>query len=217
MAKTKVVRPVWRKFHERFTPRAAAWVREGGHALVYRDDGDLSVLLGTNGTGELTEQALWALLAVEQRRSKKLTDGPAKGLRTAHVQPHAEWAVIDWCERDAGFEKPTRVLSLDCIACAACCHDANVLLDPDDLERFRDGGRADLTKSKFIKRGRDGKMHLRFIDKGACQHLLADRRCGIYELRPFNCRAFPAGTEACLAARESTNAWRDGIPRSDAP
>ena len=212
MAKTKVVRPVWRKFHERFTTRAAAWVRAGGHAVVYRDDGDLTLLLGTTEHGELTEAALWSILAVEQHRSRVLRDGPAKGLRAAHVQPHAEWAVIDWCERDSGFEAPTRVLHLDCLACAACCHDANVLLDEEDLERFRDAGRADLTTSRFIKRSRDGKRHLRFLKESACQHLHTDNKCQIYELRPYNCRVFPAGSEACLAARESTREWRDGVP-----
>ena len=212
MAKTAVVRPVWRKFHERFVARAGDWVRAGGHAMVYRDDGDLSLVCATDERGELTEAGLWSLLAIEQRRSRIAVEGPLEGLRTARVQPHAEWAVVDWCERDAGFEKPTRVLHLDCLACAACCHDANVLLDDADIERFHDAGRADLASSRFVKRSRDGKLHLRFAKASACQHLLLDKKCGIYELRPYNCRVFPAGSEACLAARESTLKLRDGIP-----
>jgi Fe-S-cluster containining protein len=215
MSKTQVVRPVWRKFHDRFLARAADWVKSGGHALVYSDKGELRMLLGVDDDGKLTEFALWSLLAVEQRAAKTVERGPARGLRIARVQSHAEWAVVDWCERDSAYEAPTRVLHLDCLECAACCHEASVLLDESDLDRFREAGRADLVSRKFIKRSRDGKVHLRFEKGGKCQHLLSDRKCAIYEIRPFNCSVFPAGSEACLAARESTNQWRDGVPLSE--
>jgi Fe-S-cluster containining protein len=36
-----------------------------------------------------------------------------------------------------------------------------------------------------------------------------DNRCAIYAIRPFNCSVFPVGSEACLAARESTLHVRD--------
>jgi Fe-S-cluster containining protein len=211
MPKTTVARPVWRKFQERFLSRAAEWVRAGGHAIVCRDDGKMDVYLGVEGSGELTEFALWALLAVEQRRAKPVVSGPARGLRAARVSAHARWAVLDWCERDSGFDAPTRKLAFDCLACAACCHDANVLLDESDLDRFREAERHDLTSSRFIVRGRDGKIRLRFVKRGPCQHLGGDNKCGIYSIRPYNCSVFPVGSEACLAARESTHSWRDTL------
>ncbi|MFO0619010.1 MAG: YkgJ family cysteine cluster protein [Polyangiaceae bacterium] len=211
MPSTRIVRPVWRKFQSRFFARAVKWVRDGGHAVVVNDDNKLELLLGVDATGELTEFALWALLSVEQRRARLVTEGPAKGLRQTGVGRHARFAVLDWCERDSVFDAATRALDLDCLACAACCHDSNVLLDQDDLDRFVAGGREDLTTSAYIKRSRDGKVRLRFLGKGPCQHLARDNKCRIYALRPFNCSVFPAGSEACLAARESTHAWRDDL------
>lgn len=205
---------MWRKFQDRFFPRAVKWVRDGGHAVVVsegsaRGGPKLELLLGADARGELTEFALWALLSVEQRRARLVTEGIAKGLRQTGVARHARYAVLDWCERDSVFDAPTRVLNLDCLACGACCHDSNVLLDDEDLDRFRAAGRDDLTTSAYIKRSRDGKVRLRFLGKGPCQHLAKDNKCRIYVLRPFNCSVFPAGSEACLAARESTHAWRD--------
>ena len=44
-----------------------------------------------------------------------------------------------------------------------------------------------------------GRRVLRVV-RGDCVHL-AGNDCVIYELRPDNCRAFPAGSEGCLGAR----------------
>lgn len=222
MPASRIVRPVWRKFQHRFFARAVRWVKDGGHAVIVHDSdkasggrGKLEVLLGVDAKGELTEFALWALLSVEQRRARLVTEGPAKGLRITGVGRHARYAVLDWCERDSVFDAATRSLDLDCLACGACCHDSNVLLDQDDLDRFRAAGRDDLTTSAYIKRSRDGKVRLRFLGKGPCQHLATDNKCQIYVLRPFNCSVFPAGSEACLAARESTHQWRDDLSPLD--
>jgi Fe-S-cluster containining protein len=214
MASERVERPVWRKFHTRFSDRAAHWVKSGGHAVVYADDGRMWMVVGVDRRRKLTELALWSLLAVEQQTAPIVKHGPFEGLRRARVEPHAEWAVLDWCDRDSGFEHPTRILELDCLECAACCHDASVVLDDDDLKRFRNAGRADLTTSRYVRRRADGRVHLRFLREGRCQHLGVDYRCAIYAIRPFNCSAFPVGSEACLAAREATRSIRDEAPEA---
>lgn len=207
----RVVRPVWRRFVPRFLDRAADWVRSGGHAAVVFDEKRIDLLLGVGPDGRITEQGLWAVLALEQRRYRKVKEGPAEGLFLARVRPHALEAALDWCDRDSMMPRATRVLHFDCLECGACCHESHVILDQDDLDRFRAGGRADLTRSAYVKRARDGKITLRFAKDGRCQHLELDNKCRIYQLRPFNCSVFPVGSEACLAARESTLNIRDGV------
>lgn len=205
-----VVRPVWRKFHPRFLARAATHVRAGGCAVIDDDATGVRMLLPVDERGKITELGLWALLAIEQQRWRRVVDGPAQGLATARVRPHFEGSVLDWCDRDGVHPGPTRSVALDCLACAACCHEANVLLDEADFERWTDAGRGDLVSRAYIRRARDGKVTLRFAASGRCQHLGLDKKCGIYEIRPDNCRAFVVGSEACLAAREDTLGLRDG-------
>lgn len=219
-----VHRPVWRRFDARFYERAVEWVRAGGAAAIVhpsaRPAGStagaprsprVDMLLRTDERGQITELGLWALLSISQRRWVRVATGPATGLGLARAQSHAVDAVLDWCERDGIHARPTRRLRLDCLACGACCHDSNVQLGDDDLERFRSAGRDDLLGSRFIQR-RGGKIRLRFAPGGRCQHLERDLRCRIYAIRPFNCSVFPVGSEACLAARESTLQLRDGAP-----
>lgn len=205
----RVERPVWRRFIPRFSGRAAQWVRQGGHAAIQHSDKHIDLLLGVDEQGAITESALWAVLALEQRRYVRVKEGPAKGLFIARAAVHSLDAVLDWCDRDSIHEGPTRKMRLDCLECGACCHEANVILDEEDFERFREGGRPELAKKPYVKRSRDGKVTLRFLDNGRCRNLAEDNKCHIYELRPFNCRVFPVGSEACLAARESTLSIRD--------
>jgi hypothetical protein len=210
MSAYEVVRPIWRSFKPAYLPRAAAHVRAGGHAVIVRDDEALEMILGVDAKGKITELGLWSILAIEQQRWRRVVEGPAKGLATARVKPDYEGSVLDWCERDSVHEGPSRLIRLDCLECAACCHESNVVLDEADLERFREGGRPDLLGRAYIKRSRDGRITLRFAETGKCQHLGRDKKCGVYAIRPDNCRAFVVGSEACLAAREDTLGYRDG-------
>lgn len=203
-------RPVWRRFKPQFLARAAAYVRKGGHAAIVHKNGRVDMLLTIGDDGRITELGLWSILAIEQRRWVRVKSGPAKGLATAKVAPRFTGSVVDWCDRDSVHEGPLRRMKLDCLKCAACCHDSNVVLDEADLDRFREGGRADLVHKDYIKRARDGRITLRFIGKGACQHLRKDKKCSIYAIRPDNCSVFVVGSEACLAAREDTLQLRDG-------
>ena len=176
---------------------------------------DVEVLLPVDNKGKLPELARWALLAIEHKRTTRVLDGPAKGLATTRIKPHYAGSVLDWCTRDSIHEGTTRTFDLDCIACGACCHDSNVILDEVDLDRFRKAGRKELTTSKHIVRHKDGRISLRFAKPGPCQLQASDNRCTIYEIRPDNCRRFVMGSEACLAAREDTLHLRDGAPSDD--
>jgi uncharacterized protein len=209
MARAVIVRPIWRRFSARFLANAAAFVRDGGHAAIVRDRGIVDLLLTVDEKGKITEQGQWALLAIEQQRWRRVVSGVARGLAAARASRNFADVVIDWCERDSGHRGPTRAIKLDCTTCAACCHDANVVLDEVDLERWRAADRRDLTAKSYVRRDADGRITLRFAEGGRCQHLRDDKKCGIYELRPENCRVFPAGSEACLAAREDTLGLRD--------
>jgi Fe-S-cluster containining protein len=203
-------RPVWRRFRPMFLARAAAHVRKGGHAAIVHKTGRVDLLLTVGEDGKITELGLWSLLAIEQRRWRRVKAGAAKDLATARVNPKFTGSVVDWCDRDSVHEGPTRTIKLDCLECAACCHEANVVLDEADFDRFREGGRPDLVHRDYIKRARDGKITLRFLPNGRCQHLRRDKKCRIYPIRPDNCSVFVVGSEACLAAREDTLKLRDG-------
>lgn len=204
-----VTRPVWRRFVPRFRARAITHALGGGFSAVVPDEGRIELLLPCDGKGRITELGLWALLAIEQQRWRKLTSGPEAGLATALVGVDFEEVVLDMCERDGVHEGPTRTLLFDCLACGACCTEANVELEAADLARFRAAGRADLVGKDYVRRAR-GKVTLRFLENGRCQHLGGDNKCAVYSFRPDNCRAFPVGSECCLAAREQSLGWVDG-------
>ena len=106
--------------------------------------------------------------------------------------------VAGWCERDSALPESMTLETLDCRACGACCRDNDVLLGKDDFARWRAAGRSDLEAPEFL---RARKRKLRVLPSGDCVHLRGND-CGIYEVRPDNCRAFPAGSECCLFARD---------------
>ena len=112
-------------------------------------------------------------------------------------------AIREWCDRDSGYDGPTRHAVLDCIECGACCRDNRAVVEPGDLRAWRRAERRDLLSRAYLKRS-NGQIVLRLTTTGRCLHLDSGNRCRIYELRPSNCRAFPVGSEACLAARLET-------------
>jgi hypothetical protein len=204
-----VKRPIWRRYLPTYRPDAIAFVRRGGHAAIVHPRGRIEALVGLDATGKLTELGEWSLLAIEQTRWRRVRSSPGVDIASARVKPDYVDAVLDWCERDAVHPGPTRRITLDCQTCAACCHDMNVVLAAEDVERWSAAGRSDLHGRVYLRR-RDGRLVLRVHDTGRCLHLRRDKLCRIYDLRPDNCRAFVVGSEACLAAREETLALRDG-------
>src|SRR6185503_16784645 len=121
-----VVRPVWRRFRPRYLERAAAHVRLGGHAAIVPEDRNIELLLPVDAKGKITELGQWSLLAIEQQRWRRVREGPARGLAWARVKPSYGGSVLSFCERDSVHPGATRSMRLDCLECAACCHDANV-------------------------------------------------------------------------------------------
>jgi hypothetical protein len=191
-----VRRPVVRSYLPTYLGNAAKHVRAGGHAIV-REPKGWYLLLPCDDDGDLRELSMWALLDIGLQRALRVRKGAAKGLRKVRVPPDMREVVEGWAERDCAERESTVVMSLDCRACGACCRDNDVLLEPEDFARWRAANRRDLEQARFL---RARKRKLRVLPNGDCVHLRGND-CGIYEVRPDNCRAFPAGSECCLFAR----------------
>lgn len=192
---------VWRPFERSELEAAARYARRGGGALLVGErGGSKSVLFRPDAADEPSLLVSWALKDLHAERWRKVGGrGAAAGFALAPIPAARRWVAATWLERDRAHEGPTRLLPIDCMTCAACCHDNAVLLEPNDLLRWKRAKRDDLMGGGFVERRGRGQ-YLRLAESGACQHLNGTL-CGIYPVRPFNCRAFPAGTEPCLFAR----------------
>jgi uncharacterized protein len=191
-----VLRPVWRTYDPRFEANAVAHVRAGGHAVL-RAEPRWWLLLPSD-EGMIPELTAWAMLDLGVARFEEVEAGPAAGLLRVSLPKRLRDHVMDWCERDAVHERSLVTEALDCRECAMCCRRNRVLLEPEDEARWAAEGRADLSAPAFVRAVR-GRRALRVL-RGDCVHLVGND-CGIYALRPDNCRAFPAGSEGCLGAR----------------
>ncbi|MDP3274208.1 MAG: YkgJ family cysteine cluster protein [Deltaproteobacteria bacterium] len=208
MAIENIVRPVWRSFVERYESEAAAWVRDGGCAVVWRESPAKTqpfawLLLPLEADGTMTEQPFWAMLSLHRDSFAVVSEGACAGLATVRVLRDYEHEVERWCERDSKHREHVHTVTLDCMTCGACCKNNRVILEPEDLARFADGDREDLGRRPYVRR--DGKLLLvALVDArgraGDCVHL-RESTCGIYTVRPQSCRDFPAGTEPCLLSR----------------
>ena len=215
MAATRVVRPVVRSFKSRFAQEAAAPGRAGGHALVW--DGETRVRLAFRVPPKDTEACerdlgYWSLLDLGVHRWSVEKTGALRGLAVSRIAKDSIDIVRRRAERDCVHPRATRAVRLDCETCAACCRDNKVILEPVDFERFKDGGREELGRPPFTRKDGD-KVVLRLLRSRDCRHLQADKRCGIYALRPDSCRSFPAGSESCLYSREVELGLVDGADR----
>ena len=196
-------RPLWRSFTQRYIKNAVEHVSAGGHAILWRSGSPKPsawMLLPCGSDGALPELAFWSLLSLEKQRYQRVPRGPAKGLATARIPRDREWAVEEWCERDAKWPGSTRDVDLDCMTCAACCKNNRVILYEADIDGWDEAGRSDLS-GKAYTRNSKGDVVLRLKADGDCVHLHGTL-CGIYEMRPSNCSMFPAGSEPCLSSRE---------------
>lgn len=93
---------------------------------------------------------------------------------------------------------------LDCLTCSACCrgHAGVILVNAEDLLRFKRSGRSDLAER--IVPGHFGDEAMETRADGACVHLGRPglpHHCSIYDLRPDICGAFERGGWQCLEAR----------------
>jgi Fe-S-cluster containining protein len=215
MAVTPVQRPIVRSFKPKWIKEAAAHVRAGGHAVVWETTTRAMLVFQTPAADNPDDFGAWAIYDMGKSRWTTHKTGPYKGLASTLVPRDCHWIVKRRVERDSIHPGPTRKVAFDCTKCAACCQDNEVIMQDEDLQRFKDGGRPDLTKAPFVKRHKDGRILLTLLDDKRCRHLKRDNKCGIYDIRPHPCREFPMGSECCMFARWDVLKLHDGLPPED--
>jgi hypothetical protein len=203
-------RPIVRSFKPKFRKQAADHARAGGHSILWESPSRALLIFTTPLDGDDENFGAWSVYDMGKSRWENHSRGTLKGLSTTLVPRDCLWIAKRRTERDSVHPGPTRALDLDCTKCAACCRDNEVILQPADVARFKEGGRPELAKAPYTKRTKDGRLLLTLLPNKRCRHLKRDNRCGIYELRPHPCSEFPSGSECCLFAREDVLGLYDG-------
>jgi hypothetical protein len=209
MTATRVTRPVVRSFWRPYVEEAAAWVRAGGHAVVWLSPRKGRLVFPKPRDGDDLDLGRWSALDLGRSDYAVATRGTFSGMAYLRV-PHDCYAIVrERVVRDSVHPEPTRDLMLDCLECAACCKDNRVELEGEDIARFERAGRGDLSRPPYARR-ENGTVVLVLRKDKRCKHLANDNRCGVYEIRPSACSTFPAGSECCLSAREEELGIVDG-------
>lgn len=78
----------------------------------------------------------------------------------------------------------------DCLSCAACCKNYSPRFKAPDLKKIGKylGMKATELMDLYLYRDEDGDYVMK---TKPCAFLEPDNRCGIYEVRPSDCRRFP--------------------------
>lgn len=216
MASAAVYRPIVRSFTSTYAKEAAAHVRAGGHAIVWETKSKALLVFSEPAEDNPDDFGLWAVYDMGKWRWKLETKGALRGLATTPVPRDCLWIARRRAERDSIHRGARRKVGWDCTTCAACCQDNEVILLPEDIQRFKDGGRPELAKPPYAKRHRDGRIILTLLASKRCRHLETSNRCGIYSIRPHACSEFPMGSECCIFAREDILQLHDGaVPTSN--
>ena len=81
--------------------------------------------------------------------------------------------------------------SFPCEMCGKCCHQPNIVLRPEEIDRISVAAKIPLYEfmTKYVERTKDGRML--FSKTDPCAFLGNDNRCRIWEDRPEICRDFP--------------------------
>ena len=204
-----VVRPVTRSFEWHYRAEAAAWVRSGGHALVWMTPRKARLFFAKPREGDEGDLGWWSILDLGRSEYRVARAGPLAGIAYLRVPHEGYWIVRQRILRDSIHPGPQREIELDCLACGACCKDNRVELEEADVARFGEAGRGELAGRPYAKRD-DGRLVLVLRKDKRCKHLAADNYCGIYAIRPNACSTFPPGSECCLSAREEELGIIDG-------
>jgi Fe-S-cluster containining protein len=205
----RVVRPVVRSYRPPHLEEAAAWVRAGGHAVVWLAPRKARLVFARPREGDDHDLGRWSALDIGQSDYRLARRGPFEGMAFIRV-PHDCYAIVRFrIVRDSIHSEATRSLELDCLECGACCRDNRVVLDDVDVARFEKAGRGDLARAPYAKRD-DGSIVLVLRKDKRCKHLADDNKCGIYPIRPDACSTFPVASECCLSAREEEMGIVDG-------
>jgi hypothetical protein len=159
--------------------------------------------------GDQEDLGYWSLLDLGRSEYRIVQSGTFAGMAMAPI-PHDCYAIVrERIVRDSIYPGPRRELSLDCLACGACCRDNRVELDDDDVRRFEQADRHELARPPYARRS-DGRLVLVLRRDKQCRHLGDDNRCGIYAIRPGACSTFPPASECCLSSREEEMGIIDG-------
>ncbi len=205
----RVIRPVVRSFRPPHLEQAAAWVRAGGHAIVWIAPRKARLVFARPRKGDVGDLGKWSALDMGRIGWFVATHGPFAGMAYVRV-PHDCYGIVrDRVVRDSIHPHATRTIDLDCLECGACCKDNRVELDDKDVRRFERGGRGELARPPYARRD-DGVIVLVLRPDKRCKHLGRDNMCAIYELRPDACSTFPVGSECCLSSREEEMGIVDG-------
>jgi hypothetical protein len=205
----RVVRPVVRSYRSPHLAQAAAWVRAGGHAIVWISPRKARLVFTRPKAGDDQDLGRWSVLDLGRTEVRLARRGPFQGMAFIPV-PHDCYAIVrSRVVRDSIHPEPTRTLELDCLACGSCCRDNRVQLDDVDIARFEQAGRGDLARAPYARRD-DGAIILVLRKDKRCKHLADDNKCGIYPIRPDACSTFPVGSECCLSSREEELGIVDG-------
>jgi hypothetical protein len=209
MTATRVMRPIVRSFQRPFLDEAAAWVREGGHAVVWLSPRKARLVFEKPRAGDDHDMGYWSVLDIGKTEYAVARRGPFAGMAFVRI-PHDCYTIVrDRIVRDSVHPGPTREIELDCLECGACCKDNRVELDDRDIARFEHAGRGELARRPYAKR-EDGAIVLVLQKNKRCKHLGDDNMCGIYPIRPSACSTFPVGSECCLSSREEEMGIVDG-------
>lgn len=179
---------------------------------MWDDDRRATLFFQEPAPGDDDDFGAWAVYDFGKSRWEVHQGGTFDGLASTRVPRDCLWIVKRRAERDSMHPGPKREVRFDCRTCAACCVKNEVILAARDLDRFRNGGRRDLTMRPFTRRREDGRLVLTLLADGRCRHLAKDNACKIYALRPDACSEFPVGSECCLYAREEELSQYDGVP-----
>ena len=213
----RVVRSVVRSFKAKYAKEAAAFVKLGGHAVYWESPEQARLVVpAPERKDDWTDLGIWSIFDLGLERWSIRKDGKFPGLATVRVPEDALHIVRRRAERDSIHPEATHTSSFDCLACGACCRNNEVVLDDDDMAKFREADRADLLKKPWAKR-KDGKVILTLKENGRCHQLRRDNKCKIYDIRPSACSVFPVASECCIAAREYELELFDGLAPEEWP
>jgi len=205
----RVERPVVRSFRTPYLEEAAAWVRSGGHAVVWIEPRKARLVFRRPRDGDEHDLGWWSALDMGRTDYRVARHGTFEGMAYVRV-PHDCYAIVRArVVRDSIHRGPWRSIDLDCLECGACCRDNRVELDDDDVARFERAGRGELARPPYARRD-DGTVVLVLRKDKRCKHLADDNKCGIYAIRPGACSTFPVGSECCLSSREEEMGIVDG-------
>lgn len=82
---------------------------------------------------------------------------------------------------------------LSCHLCGKCCHQPNIIIRPEEVDRVSTAAGTDLFTfmSDYVYQTSDGRLLFKKLDDAPCRFLGTDNRCRIWKDRPQICDDFP--------------------------